>query len=38
MREYIFPDLNKTKETAKGPDVTAEADESTADPERRENR
>lgn len=28
MKEYIFPDLNKTKETAKGPDVTAEADES----------
>lgn len=28
MREYIFPDLSKVKETASGPDVTAETDES----------
>ena len=28
MKEYIFPDLNKTKETASGPDVTTDDDES----------
>lgn len=27
MSEYIFPDLSKTKDTAKGPDVTAADDE-----------
>ena len=29
MKEYVFPDLTKTKETASGPDVTTDDDVST---------